>query len=102
MAKLKIFNGRIVHGVYSEDGKFHKQTRGIMASTSQKKVADAAYVGVGEIRTYWSETGNKVSIRLAMQHPEKLIIIEDRYTDVPVVIDIVDCITDNWKKREGE
>lgn len=101
MAKLKVFVGHLNGGVFSEDGKPIRQARAIIATTSQKKAAEAAYTTTSHIRDYWSLTANNTHIRLAMQHPEKLIIIEDRYTDVPVVIDIVDCISDNWKRRKG-
>ena len=86
------------------DGVEFRGCKLLIATTSQAKAAEAADVSVNEIRTYWSITGNEAQVRLANQHPEKLILIEDGFTTVPVVIGIVDNIkdTNEWRKRAGK
>ena len=64
--------------------------------------AEAAGVSVNEVRTYWSITGNERDVRLAMKYPEKLIFIEDRFTEIPVVIDVVDNIREIYGRKPKE
>lgn len=95
MAKVKVFYGIIYWGAYAEDGTYCRAPNGIIATTSQKKVAEAANVSLGEVRNYWSVTANERHIHLAMQYPGKLVIVESRFTDKPIVIYVVDNIMDN-------
>ena len=97
--KLKVFYGHYHGQVVSPDGIPYRRCNLIIATTSQKKAAEAAQTSVGHVRDYWSETGNDRHVRLAMQHPEKLILMEDRYTDHAIVIDIVDNISEVWGRK---
>ena len=67
--KLKVFGGRIFLGHLCPRGG-----RAVIATTSQKKAAEIAGTSLGEIRNYWSTTGNPREVELAMANPEKLIV----------------------------
>jgi len=56
MAKIKVWGGR--YG-------YHNRSRGIIATTSEQKVADAFNLTKNEIRTYWCGTGNALELEIA-------------------------------------
>lgn len=98
MAKVKVFYGMPTHGAYAPDGTYHRQVRAVMATTSQKKVAEATNTSVNDIRMYWSVTSNTSDIKVAMKYEGRLVLIENRYTTIPIVLDVVDNIRDNHKR----
>lgn len=66
--KLKVFGCGIYIGRYRKD-KGRGQRRAIVATTSQKKAAEAMGITLYEFRTYGCETGNKKEIEQAMSSP---------------------------------
>jgi len=61
MAKLKVYGGlTFVNG---------KQLRTIIAETSQKKASKKLGITLGDLRNYWSATGNKIEVDMATSKP---------------------------------
>jgi hypothetical protein len=71
MAKLKVFSGMSYPG--------GKQTKTIVAATSQKKAAELAGVSLNYLREHWSVTGNAAQIRVATSKPGTVFYGEDRW-----------------------
>lgn len=67
MSKMKVFGGAMfVRG--------HRQMRAVVACTSQKAAAAVTGQTLGEIRTYWCETGNAVEVELALSQPGVIFV----------------------------
>ncbi len=68
MRELKVFCGLLmIKGV---------QHRAIVATTSEKKAGELTHVGLSHIRNYWSKTGNKKALEIALPNPDKVFIME--------------------------
>lgn len=67
MAKLKAFAGRIF---LRNTG----QCQCVVAATSQAKAASILKVSLGEIRNYFSLTGNEKDIEIALSKPGTVFI----------------------------
>ncbi len=96
---LKVYSTTFYGRVIAPDGSQPRSARVLIATTSQKRVAELMHTTVGEVRSYWTGA-NPAETRLALQHPEKVILIEDRFTDVPIVLEIVDDIFNRRKPGE--
>lgn len=64
MAKLKVFGGWTYRN--------GKQVRAVVATTSQKKVAEITGDSLHHIRNSWCETANEQEVSDAMKCPETL------------------------------
>ena len=97
--KLKVFLGHTHKVVYGKDGKEYRRGCSLVtAQTSQKKVAEIADTTIGDVRHYWLNPGpSSKHYELAMKHPEKLILVENRHYGDPVIIQIVDHFDENRK-----
>lgn len=69
MKKIKVFGGDIYH-----DGK---QRRAIVATTSQKKLAEVTQLSLYEIKNWWCETGNEKELKTALAEPN-IIFVADK------------------------
>ncbi len=58
---LKVFGGLLF--------KQGKQIRHIVSASSQKKAAELLGVSVGEVRSLWAQTGNKIELEVALAQP---------------------------------
>jgi hypothetical protein len=67
MAILKVFGGLVHMGARG-------QCRTIVATTSQAKAAEALHCSLGELRGWWSETGNKDELATALPKPGQVFI----------------------------
>ncbi len=63
--KLKVFGG-----MHFREGRC---VRAVIAATSQKKAARIIGVSMYGFRGYWTETGNKDEIALALQYPNTVV-----------------------------
>ena len=69
MAKLKVFGGYIIYG--------NKQRRVIVATTSQKKVAEITKQTLSEIRNWFCVTGNEKEQKIALSEPHTMFVADD-------------------------
>lgn len=67
MGKLKVYGGLVFSNLGS-------QVRVIIATTSQIKAAQAACISVNQLRNYWSITGNKTELEIALAHPGQMFM----------------------------
>ena len=69
--KLKVWGGLIfVEG---------KQIRTIVATRTKKRACEILRMSLYEFNTYWSETGNKKELEIALKFPNTVFIaIDDR------------------------
>lgn len=68
MKRLKVYGGLTFRGT--------TQHRIIVATTSQKKVAEVVGITLYEVQNYWAETGNEEELKIALASPEKVFIKE--------------------------
>jgi len=61
MKKLKVYGGNVFIG--------HNQVRAILATTSQKRVAEIMDVPLHKIQNYWAETRSKSETSIALSNP---------------------------------
>ena len=99
MAKLKVFSGGCRNILYDADGNDKYGRHVVIATTSQKKVAEKLEISMNEVRHHWSITANQGDVADALKHPEKLVIYRsDHYGDREIV-DIADSLMDNWRRH---
>ncbi len=101
MAKIKVFTGGFHGWVWDKSGSSKQGCRVIIATTSQRKVAERTGLSLHEISNYWSVTANAEDIKLAMAHPEKVILLREEYHGDRTIIDIVTNIDENRKRNSG-
>lgn len=70
---MKVFSG-LYSIALASDESHHAQHKAVVATTSQKKAAEIVGVSLRDIATYWSLTGNKDDIAIALARPETLMI----------------------------
>ncbi len=68
MSKLKVWSGLIF--IKS------KQHRAIMATTSQRRVAELIDSTLHEVQNYWSITGSEEELAIALANPERVFVKE--------------------------
>lgn len=66
-AKIKVYAGLVY-----KTGR-RRQTRVLVATTSQKRVAEIVGVSLAHVRNFWSVTGNSDEIEAAMAAPETIV-----------------------------
>lgn len=74
--ELKVYGGRIYL-----PNLCHKGGRAVVAARTKKRVQEIAGITASEMRGYWSETGNEMELKVAMESPEKLIVFPNPYVD---------------------
>ena len=70
MSKLKVYGGLTFH---KEQGKL-VQHRTIVATTSQKRVAELTGESLYYIQNYWAITGNEEELEIALKNPEQVFL----------------------------
>lgn len=70
MSKLKVYGGLTFH---AKQGKL-RQLRTIVATTSQKRVAELTAESLHSIQKYWAITGNEKELEIALKNPEQVFL----------------------------